>query len=51
MPYAKCSHRPERVPGFMPSRFPAWERSWHGNPPHSTSTRGRVDQSMAAMSP
>lgn len=27
------AHRPERVPALMPARFPAWERSWQGEPP------------------
>lgn len=44
-------HRPERVSGCMPSRFPAWDTSWQGNPPVSTSTGSTCVQSAFVMSP
>ncbi len=48
-------HRPDRVPEFIPARLPARLMSWHGNPPHSTSTgpwsASTWPQSTAVMSP
>lgn len=45
------AHRPERVPAFMPARLPAWDRSWQGEPPVMTSTRGTVVQLILVTSP
>lgn len=44
-------HRPERVPGFSPSRLPAWLKSWQGNPPVRMSIGSTVDQSIFVRSP
>lgn len=44
-------HSPERVPGVRPACLPTVEMSWHGNPPHSTSTGSTLRQSMAEISP
>lgn len=49
--YAMCSHKPDRVPGFMPARFPACDRSWQGNPPVSTSIGVTWVQSTLVRSP
>ncbi|SCQ56347.1 Hypothetical protein PFR_JS7-PH_15 [Propionibacterium freudenreichii] len=45
------SHRPDRVPGLIPARRPAMDRSWHGEPPQITSTGSTDFQSMAVTSP
>ena len=46
-----AAHRPERVPSFMPARFPACERSWQGEPPVMMSTGSTADQSILVTSP
>lgn len=51
MARAMCSHSPERVPGPRPLRLPAWDTSWQGNPPVSTSTGSTEAQSTAVTSP
>ena len=45
------SHSPDRVPVLIPSRFPAVERSWQGEPPAMMSTGSTSAQSMRVMSP
>lgn len=44
------AHSPERVPVFIPARFPACERSWHGEPPVMMSTGSTLDQSTVVTS-
>jgi hypothetical protein len=38
---ANSNQSPERVPTATPARRPAWETSWQGKPPASTSTDSR----------
>ena len=45
------THRFERVPSVMPARFPAAERSWHGEPPVMMSTGDTSCQSTFVTSP
>lgn len=46
-----CTHRLDLVPAVMPDRFPAWLRSWQGDPPVMMSTGSTVAQSTVVMSP
>lgn len=48
---ATWCHTPDRLPCSRPARWPAWDRSVHGNPAHSTSTGSTCDQSASEMSP
>jgi hypothetical protein len=45
------THRFERVPSFMPLRFPAALRSWQGVPPLMMSTGSTAAQSIFVISP
>ncbi|KRC37497.1 hypothetical protein ASE15_05130 [Oerskovia sp. Root22] len=45
------AHRPDRVPAFMPARFPAWDRSWQGEPPVMMSTGSTSAQLILVTSP
>lgn len=48
------NHSPDRADGAcsvpMPAPLPAAERSWQGNPPHSTSTGASVPAPTARTS-
>lgn len=44
------THRLERVPSVMPARFPAADRSWHGEPPVRMSTGSTVSQLICVTS-
>ena len=46
-----ASQRPERVPGRIPLRCPATERSWQGEPPVMMSTGSTRAQLTAVTSP
>src|SRR3990167_7903618 len=49
MALRNSSHSPLRLP-VIPVRLPAFEMSWHGNPPLRMSGRGTVPQSTVVMS-
>jgi hypothetical protein len=47
---ANSNQRPLREPS-IPARFPAWLRSWQGNPPQMRSTGSSSDPLIFVMSP